>query len=133
MSSVPEGRAANQPLSVLTFTPPIGAWFPRSLAEDALDLFPGQLGAAHRVRRERRQLPLLLWGGGRLDPVGDRGPVLDSGPAQRIDTQAELAPRIASMSITRPSTFTSREGGAGLPARRLIFMCVSRLSKAIRR
>ena len=28
MASVPEGRAANQPDCVVTFTPPIGLWFP---------------------------------------------------------------------------------------------------------
>ena len=28
MFSVPEGRAANQPLAVTTFSPPIGALFP---------------------------------------------------------------------------------------------------------
>ena len=42
------------------------------LAEDALDLFPGQFARRDLLRQQRRQLLFLLRGGGGLDPVCHR-------------------------------------------------------------
>jgi len=45
MLSVPEGRAANQPLAVTTFKPPIGALFPGAWVSLALIGSPARVDA----------------------------------------------------------------------------------------
>ena len=72
MSSVPDGRAANQPLSATTFTPPIGAPLPGALRENGLDLLAGQIREPDLLRRQSRQQLLLLRGGWRLDAIVSR-------------------------------------------------------------
>ena len=47
MSSVPEGRAANQPLGAQTLTPPMGALLPGACSEHLIDAFAGEFGAAN--------------------------------------------------------------------------------------
>ena len=45
MFSVPDGRAANQPASVVTFRPPIGASFPGALVSFAVTASPASAAA----------------------------------------------------------------------------------------
>jgi hypothetical protein len=45
MSSVPEGRAANQPLAATTFRPPIGASLPGAFVSLATIGSPASVGA----------------------------------------------------------------------------------------
>src|SRR5271156_1701866 len=81
MFSVPEGRAANQPLVETTFRPPIGAWFPGALVNLAVigspansdsvtasgesfcnfDFSPGVAGATGASHATERRLPGSLW------------------------------------------------------------------------
>ena len=45
MFSVPEGRAANQPLAATTFRPPIGASLPGAVSQLAVIGSPASVGA----------------------------------------------------------------------------------------
>mgnify|MGYP003694100825 CR=1 FL=1 len=72
MSSVPEGRAANQPPSVTTFTPPIGAPFPAAWLRMTVTGSPASCVQSNLLWRERRQALLLRRSRGRFDAVGDR-------------------------------------------------------------
>ena len=73
MSSVPDGRAANQPLAAITLMPPIGASLPGARSSTRLDRLAGEL--RRRVicsRRQLRELLLLRRRRRRLDAVGTR-------------------------------------------------------------
>ena len=60
MSSVPDGRAANQPCSATTFTPPIAASLPGRLRQHRLDRLARELGGGDVLGLEREQLLLAL-------------------------------------------------------------------------
>src|SRR4029450_10833614 len=66
MLSVPEGRAANQPLAVTTFRPPIGASLPGAFVNLATIGSAAGVGAGprcgHRVARQLLQPRLLFRG-----------------------------------------------------------------------
>ena len=80
---MPEGRAANQAFSVVTFSPPIGgvvAGRPGQLGGDRL---AGELGGGDIVGRELAQRRLLLAGGRRVDAgVGGLAEVVGELPVQ---------------------------------------------------
>ena len=57
MLSVPEGRAANQPLAAITFRPPIGAWLPGALVSLAVIGSSASVDAALRDGAETALTP----------------------------------------------------------------------------
>ena len=67
MFSVPEGRAANQPLSVTTFSPPIGAPLPGAEVSLAVIGSPARVSVADRFGRQLLQPRLLLRRRRRID------------------------------------------------------------------
>jgi hypothetical protein len=76
MSSVPEGRAANQPLAATTFNPPMAAPLPGAWVRAALDFFAGQFCE-------------LILAGGQFGQGGFLGR-LSQGIDARVDRVAEL-------------------------------------------
>ena len=71
MSSVPDGRAANHPLSAITFNPPMGAPLPGACVRMLSIFSPASSARAYLLRRELRQRCFLLRGGRRLDAIVD--------------------------------------------------------------
>ena len=67
MFSVPEGRAANQPLSVTTFSPPIGAPLPGAEVSLAVIGSPARVSVATAVGRQLLQPRFLIRGRWRID------------------------------------------------------------------
>ena len=60
MSSVPDGRAANQPLAAMTFRPSIGALFSGARVSRAEDRLARERRRGHRFGRQLLQLRFLL-------------------------------------------------------------------------
>ena len=67
MFSVPEGRAANQPLAATTFRPPIGRVVARSAGQLGRDRFPGKSRFSDCFGRKLLQFRFLLGRGGSVD------------------------------------------------------------------
>ena len=72
MSSVPDGRAANQPLSRLTFKPPMGAPLPGAWVSTAWIVSPASSVIRTCCRESLASSRLLRRGRRRLDAVVDR-------------------------------------------------------------
>ena len=73
---MPDGRAANQPSAVVTFSPPSGAPLPGAVVSFGGDRLAGQLGGGDLLRGQLGQPRLLLPVGRGVDAGIDRRPVL---------------------------------------------------------
>jgi hypothetical protein len=72
MSSVPEGRAANQPFLDMTLTPPMAASLPGARVSTSIDGFAGDLRGTDLLAIELGQLLLLGGRGGGIDATRER-------------------------------------------------------------
>ncbi len=119
---MPDGRAANQPFSVTTFNPPIGAPLPGALVSVAMIFSPARSLAVICSGDSLLEDLFLLRGRRRVDAFVHRGAELarellvqsrrDRGPLRAVISAASSAGTMPSLSVVQTRAVAAQEGGA---------------------
>ena len=93
---MPDGRAANQPLSAMTLMPPIGAPLTRRGIQCRAYRFAGEFGHAELIRREVFQHRFLRRGRRSVNPLVERNPqfarqIIEDFAGIPTDTRGDLS------------------------------------------